>query len=538
MTYIDKSITIMKEKLSLQYLLNFYPKIIAQQLSNGKKRMTMGLVALTISLLYVFHEKLLKPPKNIRHIPYLGYFDYIRSIIKKESYWDRAHRNLLPMIDSPQNNGFYVRPGRIGWEVHVANPEAAKQVFLKHDKFPKADVTHGLEETLSAKFISGPNVVFLNGARWKSQRMVANPAFRRSMPVKLFGQLTLELFDKMEELGDMINISDMMERWTLEAIGRAGFGFTFNAIREQDNPWVLTYNHINKGLQNPTYFFFPALDQPWLRWMFPKRRAMHQDMDRFLAMLDDIIVHKREKIERGETTNGVLEESEKDLLTLMIEAEQKGEGSLSNEELKSNLCIFFVAGHDTTANALSYAIYYLAKYPHYQERARKEVLDILGDEPSNIIPTIDQIKQMVFINQIIKENLRIDGPVTQVVSRIATEDTVLSGTFIPKGTYVNVDIFNIHHSDKVWREADEFNPDRFVTDARTEGMSWTPFGNGARQCLGMNFSLAEQRVLLSMILRKYSWELPKNSIHQERVKVKGLGVNGPRDLEIQFKKRF
>jgi cytochrome P450 len=101
--------------------------------------------------------------------------------------------------------------------------------------------------------------------------------------------------------------------------------------------------------------------------------------------------------------------------------------------------------------------------------------------------------------------LRINGPVTQVVPRICTEDTVLSDTFIPKGTAITVDVYNLHHNDKIWKDSFQFNPDRFKDNGEAEnqgsGFSWIPFGNGPRQCIGMNFSLAEQRVLLSMMCK-------------------------------------
>lgn len=99
-----------------------------------------------------------------------------------------------------------------------------KILFYCLDLFPKADVITGNEQTLNGKFAGGPNIVFLNGHEWKEQRKVANPAFRRSMPVKLFGKLTQEMFKAMESMGDTVDASDLMERWTLEAIGKAGFG--------------------------------------------------------------------------------------------------------------------------------------------------------------------------------------------------------------------------------------------------------------------------------------------------------------------------
>jgi cytochrome P450 len=142
-----------------------------------------------------------------------------------------------------------------------------------------------------------------------------------------------------------------------------------------------------------------------------------------------------------------------------------------------------------------------------QEKAREEAIAILGDELKDVCPTAEQTKQMTYINQIMKETLRINDPAPRVFPRVVTEDTVLSsGTFIPKGSLITVNIFNIHHSDKVWSNPEQFDPDRFAEDGEGvresgEGMAYLPFGNGARQCLGMNFSLNEQRVMLSMICK-------------------------------------
>lgn len=140
-------------------------------------------------------------------------------------------------------------------------------------------------------------------------------------------------------------------------------GFEFNAISDPDSGgWVKTYEEISRNLEDPLFFIFPILDKKLL-WMFPKRLQAHKEMDRFLNMIDGIIVNKREVLEKEKLENKPLEENEKDLLTLMIESENRGEGNMSNSELKSNLCAFFLAGHDSTASALSFAIHYLAKYP-------------------------------------------------------------------------------------------------------------------------------------------------------------------------------
>jgi cholesterol 24(S)-hydroxylase len=266
------------------------------------------------------------------------------------------------------------------------------------------------------------------------------------------------------------------------------------------------------------FVFFPKLESHL--WLFPKRRAIHRQLDRFLGMIDSIIEEKRRKIQTGDNQNESLEENEKDLLTLMLESERKGEGKMTNEELQvihihvysssyshsyqSNLCVFFVAGHDTTANALSFALYHLAVHPEIQQRARDEVIRILSDEKQDITPTVEDTKQMNYINQIIKEVLRINCPVNNTQIRYAAEDCELAGTFVPKGTHLMVNIFDTQHCEKYWPNPLEFDPDRFNTDGTqnaSQNMTWIPFGNGARQCIGMNFSLAEQRVILSMLCK-------------------------------------
>lgn len=99
----------------------------------------------------------------------------------------------------------------------------------------------------------------------------------------------------------------------------------------------------------------------------------------------------------------------------------------------------------------------------------------------------------------------MNGPLPHVLPRISTEDSMFSGTFVPKNSVIAIDLYNIHHSGKVWRDTEVFNPDRFEEGGEAgklgDGFNWLPFGGGPRQCIGMNFSLAEQRVLLSMMCK-------------------------------------
>lgn len=115
---------------------------------------------------------------------------------------------------------------------------------------------------------------------------------------------------------------------------------------------------------------------------------------------------------------------------------------------------------------------------------------------------------------------------------------------IPKGVRVQADMFLAQHNPAVWKDPEEFRPERFGPGGEYEqhakiGLVWAPFGSGARQCIGMNFSLAEQRVVLAMLLRKFTWSLPEDSIHRGHIVfAPGIGLLSAKDLYLNFCKRF
>ncbi|OAD68378.1 CYP509 protein [Phycomyces blakesleeanus NRRL 1555(-)] len=485
--------------------------------------------------------KLVRPPKALSHIPHVPYFSYMSSLIKKENTISRNKRFANKLFEDPESNGLYLRPNVKGWEVVVTRPEDAKKLLFKSDIFPKADFTSGIDGTILSKFSRGPNLLFTTGAHWKAQRMVANPAFHRSAPVKLFGELTQKLFRVMDNRANKtVDITRLMEAWALDAIGLAGFDFDFNAIENPNSSWVRIYERVDKALVHPFYSFFPKADK-YLLWVLPNRKQAHTDLDIFLKMIDNVIIAKKKALHENKS-NKHLENSEKDLLTLMLESEAKG-STLSAKELRSNMCVFFAAGHETTANSLAYAIYFMAVNPDVQCKAREEAFKVLGDAQEDIMPTIEQTKSMDYINAVIKETLRSHSPALGTFARKATKDTELGGVLIPKDTMISMDIFNLHHNPNVWNNPDEFDPSRFLPGGEAEkqinnGFSWIPFGTGARQCIGMNFSLIEQRVMLSMMLRKFAWSLPEDSIHKDYLHTTNLVISSAKDLNINFEKLY
>ncbi|KAI9251384.1 cytochrome P450 [Phascolomyces articulosus] len=521
---------------------NLWLRILNNNLvkSPANRKKTAIPIAVVLASIYFVYRKLILPPPQLHHIPRAGFFQYVTSLFK-----GRPYDEILKEIT---DHGLYTAFGSSGWTVYVTRPESAKKLLLKTDLFPKAIMSKAKKETIAGKFLMGPNIIFLpHGPQWKGQRSILNPAFHRSMPIRLFGELAQKLFVEIDKKTDSpIDAFDTMTRWTLDAIGIAGFDFDFNAIQEKDSVWVVRYEKITNASVNPVFMLFPFLDSPYLRFLFPRRARIHHELDLFLDKMQEIITHKRAVLanSNGETTVNKVT-NEKDLLTLMLEAAEEESGNkMSDEEIKSNLCGFFIAGHDTTAIALSYAMYNLATHPEVQKKAREEVIKVLGDKPMDVLPTIEQIKEMPYIQMIIKETLRRNTVAQNIVTRAVPEDTDLDGCVIPKGTRVTMDMMGLHRNPKIWKNPDEFDPERFAPGGEAEmaakknGMAWMPFSNGARMCIGVNFSLNEQRVFLPMLLRKYELSLPDNSPHKEKPVISGIGLQKPVNLQINFKRRY
>ncbi|RUS18930.1 cytochrome P450 [Endogone sp. FLAS-F59071] len=450
--------------------------------------------AALLATAYFIYDKL-TVPKKLRHLPNVPFSKIGAAMIRHDAL-DVTTQNLY--IPKYKEHGLVVLVREGVWCVSLANPDYAKKVLQRLEVFPKKPfLMEERDSRLIVRLLGASNIVFRNGDHWRRHRKIANPVFQRSMPVKLFGTLTQKLFEMFEGEGRHIDAHLWMQRFTLDAIGLAGFGFDFNSI-DAENSWASTYNQIMAGASEPLFAIFPILEKHFL-WAFPKRRELHKKMDRLDSLFMEVIENKKRTIQReGAELSG--DDNEKDLLTLMIEANETEKlGGLSDLELR-----------------------------HVQDKARQEAINILGDAPQDIIPTVEQTRDLKYMNQVIKETMRMFPPASIVALRRTTTDIDLGQYYIPKDTNVVLDIYAMHHNPNNWPDPERFDPERFVDDNEMgakagagvgANYSWLAFGNGARQCIGMNFALAEQRVLLSMLVRKYELSVPADSIHRDGLKL-------------------
>lgn len=472
-------------------------------------------------------------PKRLRHIPHVPFWKMTRSVMRNEALSDVQRDLYLPVYTE---TGVAMRMSFGNWVIGVAHPNYARILMTCLDAFSKSKISPRTGDRMS----NGHSIAFENQDAWRRHHKIMEPAFRRAMPVRLFGRLASRLFDHFKADGLHVLVDDYMRRFAFDAIGLAGFGLDFGSIDKVDSRWAKLYRAHWKGSVDPLYTLFPALESHFL-WALLGRSKLYRKISELDELLLEVVKEKRRAIRNEEYERIEEDDDEGDLLTMMIEENGvDGEESLSDGELRDNL----TPGCDTTASALTSMIYFLAVHRQCQQRARDEVVAVLGDEPEDVIPTIEQIKQFDYIDQVIKESLRLCPPTFVTLPLVATEDTAFGSHHVPKGAYVSLDIYAMHHSPRNWHDPERFDPERFAESgeydrkvAEGEGYAWCPFGGGARLCLGMEFSLTEQRVVLAMLLRKYSWELPADSMHKHHIKFNPKLLM-PMDVFVDFHLRY
>ena len=227
------------------------------------------------------------------------------------------------------------------------------------------------------------------------------------------------------------------------------------------------------------------------------RFATRTAVEFFNAQVKLMIASRRALIARGEP-------APRDLLTLLLEAAdpETGQG-LSEAEVGANIVTFMGAGHETTANTLSWSIFLLSKHADVREAAEAE-----ADGAEGIAPA-ECVERLPLIRAVIEEAMRLYPPAASLTRAAIDEDEVL-GRKIPKGSLVVVSPYVIHRHKLLWDEPDFFRPGRFMPGAREgiERFAYIPFGAGPRICIGLRFAMIEAVLVLSALLRRFRFAMP------------------------------
>jgi len=363
--------------------------------------------------------------------------------------------------------------------------------------------SRGLER---AKALLGEGLLTSEGELHRQQRKLIQPVFHHGN-LKDIAVIMRERARQRAEswkTGQTLNLNQEMHALTLVIVGEALFGTEVGDRTGRVSQSMEIVMETFFLFMSPLASIFEFFGHPKLRRAAKARRE--------LSAIVQTMIDERRK------TN----QSRKDLLTLLFAAQDPETGlGMSDEQLRDEVMTLFLAGHETTANALAWTIYLLTQHPEIAERVAKEVgsasPSLNGELASNQEVTrrsADHAESEFGINQdtllfrVIRESLRLYPPVW-AVGRRATHDLQIGGTKITKGAIVLACQWAVHRSDRYFANTTEFNPDRWTPEFQRTlpKYAFFPFGGGPRSCIGEGFAWMELGIVLAEILRRWRFEI-------------------------------
>jgi len=379
----------------------------------------------------------------------------------------------------------------IGRVALVSDPAAIRRVLMDNNQNYHKDWLQ--QRVLSAGLTNG--LLTAEGQQWRTQRRALAPLFARRTVLSFSAAMIDAAAALVERLrlrdGQIEDMAVEATRLTLEVLERTMFSDGLGRSPEDIRVAMKHYFEAIGRLDPFDVLGLPNVVPRLSRW---KVRPM---LRLFESAIDTIVSTRRRRI--AEDPGGV----PRDILTLLLEARdpETGEG-LSEVEVRANILTFIAAGHETTANSITWSLFLLSQSPEWRARVQTEAdRELDGD--------IDGIaERLVETRAVIEEAMRLYPPLA-AISRAALAPDELAGEPIRRGTMVVIAPYVLHRHRALWAEPDAFDPNHFLAGAREriDRFAYLPFGVGPRICIGATFALQEASIVVATVMRHFTLEL-------------------------------
>ncbi|EAI0988140.1 cytochrome P450 [Campylobacter coli] len=433
-------------------------------------------------------------------------------LLKRRSWLDGLYERSYKM-----QTGYVKMPN---FDLYVINDtkEVKRMMVDEVKEFPKSAFLHELLSPLL-----GESIFTTNGEVWKKQRELLRPSFEMTRISKVFNLMSEAVSDMMKRFekypnASIIEVDEAMTFITADVIFRT---IMSSKLDEEQGKKILdafvTFQEQSVHTAMRRMFRFPK----WLSYVLgDRKRAKAGDVIR--QVLSDIIKPRYDAVSSGKAEN-----FEDILGSLLLVVDAQTNQRFSFEEILDQVAMLFLAGHETTASSLTWTLYLLSLYPDEQEKAYKEIIQVLQGE--NI--QISHLRQFKYLTNIFKESLRLYPPVG-FFAREAKKDTKVRDKMIKKGSGVVIAPWLIHRHEEFWTNPHGFNPSRFEGEYKKD--AYLPFGVGERICIGQGFAMQEAILILANILKKYKLELEEGFVPDV---VGRLTIRSANGMRIKFSKR-
>lgn len=341
-----------------------------------------------------------------------------------------------------------------------------------------------------AKNLLGHGLLTSEGEFHLRQRRMIQPAFHRAR-IAEYAKSMVEFGERISDGwndGDVRDIDKEMMHLTLQIVGRTLF--TANVEDDADD--------VGQAMTSVSKLFNFLL-LPYSEWLqklpLPQARSFNKARDTLNAVIYGIINERRRS---GKDTG--------DLLSMLLAArDEEDGGSMTDVQVRDEALTLFLAGHETTSNALTFTWYLLSQNPEKAAKFHEEIDRVIGDR----VPTIDDLPNLKYTEAVLAESMRMFPP-AWAIGRLTIEEHEFGGFPVPKGALVLVSPYVMGRDPRYWNEAEKFIPERWESQGVKEAGQkniYFPFGGGVRRCIGESFAWTEGILLLATIARRWSLRL-------------------------------
>ncbi len=415
----------------------------------------------------------------------------------KRSLWNlfkRSRRSWLSTLYEGSYSGRISRVRLLGLQLFIVKiPDLIKEVLVdKFEHYPK----HELAET-ALKPLLGESIFTTNGPVWERQRRMLDPAFGQAKLKEVFSLMSggadamMSRFDSIED-GGVVDIELEMTHVTADIILRTILSESLESEGARKIYEAFSLFQEKAVVMIQLGFFRLPL------WLAPRHYMIWRRTGKEIRELLAVSIRGRyEDYQRGNPGD------HKDILQSLLDTRDPVDGSaFTLVELVDQVAMLFLAGHETSASALSWSLFLLAKCPEIQERLHQETCQLLGDRQ----PEFSDIPRHRQIRNVFRETMRIYPPVGFLTIRKAVGGMKLDQYDLPDGSPVTISPWLVHRHRELWERPNEFDPDRFDGGLEQPQCAYIPFGQGPRICIGAAFAMQEAMLILASLTRRYRFE--------------------------------
>jgi len=443
---------------------------------------------------------------------------------------NKVHLEYLKQWHDKLGHTFAAKPSLTPWWVITKCPKNIEHVLSTNfQNYPKGSWTQAILEELL-----GRGIFNADGHEWYTQRKTASHMFTAKLFKDHIWVVVQRNAKKLSHILEAVpadkpvDVFNLMNRFTLDTIGEIGFGKCIGSLEDPSSPFLQSFDKAQQI--SFTRFVVPIWRMlRWFGWGFEKTTAEH--FGRLDEYSRSVVRELKASVAGSDSKAGGVAwadiEARKSFAGLFLEDAKKRGEDLSEDFLRDLVLNFLIAGRDTTAQALGWAIFCLCKYPDVAAKARAEVEEVCGEEEI----TYDTVNRLRYLQAVLNEALRLYPSVPLDLKFALKDDVWPDGTIVRRGNIVMYNIYSLGRDTGIWgADAEQFRPERWLEmDRLPDSYTFPVFNAGPRECLGKRLAQVEMKTCLAVLLPRLSFNLavPASEIITDGQLTIGMGRGLP-----------